>query len=532
MSSFLFTLLSAVLVLAAHPLTNWPWFAWVAFVPLIHALVGVTRLRRAWWLGYLHGCVFYGGLLYWVWHLRVFAGAVAGLSYAALVAYLACYHGLFTVGVAWLLRQHPPLLERPFARLLFIPSWWALLEWVRNYALSGMSWGLLAYTQASHPLLIQIADIVGAYGVSWLIVAVNVAIGQLFRRQAWSRKLRVVSISMALLLATVSYGLWRLRQPLHGETLRVAVVQGNVPQEEKWEPGFQEQILARYEALTREAATTEPDLIIWPETAVPGLLPVEGWLLERVQQLARSVGRPLLVGTPYTPQQLLDPSLWNSAVLFERNGSITARYDKLHLVPFGEFIPFEAQLPWLRQLIVTGDFDPGTTATVFRLPVVQRPATSARLAPGRANDQPREIAFSVLICFEDVFPEMSRRVVREGARLLINITNDAWFGRSSAPYQHLQAAIFRAVEQRVPVVRSANTGVSGFIDAHGRVTQLLADPAGTHLFIAGALTHEVTVPTSGPTSLYQRWGDWWVSLCVLLVVGAIGLRLRRTARVP
>ena len=516
MTSLVLGVLSALLLLAAYPLLNVTWLAWVALVPLIHALVSVARLRRAWWLGYLHGFIFYLGLLHWLTHVTV-------AGYVLLAAYLACYHAAFAVGVAWLLRRTDGPLGHPLARLAWIPSWWVILEWIRNHALSGFGWGLLAYTQASHPSLIQPADLAGAYGVSWLIVLVNVTVGQLLRPQSLTRKVQAALVTGVVMLGVIGYGVWHLRAPATGETLRVAVVQGNIPQEEKWDRAFQESILQRYEALTREAATTSPDLIIWPETSFPGIYPVEAWVVDRTRALAQAMHAPMLVGAPTTTPQLLDPSLWNSALLFGPTGERLARYDKLHLVPFGEFIPFERQFPALRQLIVTGNFDPGHEATVFSLP--QTDSELSTLNP--------QVRFSVLICFEDVFPELSRRFTALGARLLIVITNDAWFGRTSAPHQHLQASIFRAVECRVPVVRSANTGVSGFIDAHGRLTHLVADAARNPLFIAGFATGLVTPAHAGATTLYRRWGDWWVGACAAMTAliwlwGMIFLRRVRT----
>jgi apolipoprotein N-acyltransferase len=184
---------------------------------------------------------------------------------------------------------------------------------------------------------------------------------------------------------------------------------------------------------------------------------------------------------------------YNSAVLFDPGGSVVGRYDKLHLVPFGEFVP--PGLGWIRRFIWIGDFIAGREATVFQL----------------AEEAP---AFSVLICFEDIFPELGRRFARAGAGLLINITNDAWFHRTGAAWQHAQTSILRAVELRVPVVRAANTGVSGFIDAHGRVVGTVHDAAGQTLFVPGTAIAELTVPSQAGRTGYATWGDWWlVAVC-------------------
>jgi apolipoprotein N-acyltransferase len=209
--------------------------------------------------------------------------------------------------------------------------------------------------------------------------------------------------------------------------------------------------------------------------------------------------------------------LTNSAALLGQDGSVTARYDKLHLVPFGEFVPGESVMPWLRNLLPPiGDFVPGHHYTVFSMPMRNaefgmRNGYSALRTPHSA------LQFSVLVCFEDVFPELARRFVQRGAQWLVTITNDAWFGNTAAPYQHAQASTFRAVELRVPMVRAANTGWSGCIDSRGRWVASVRDPRGEELFVEGVAVCEVTV---GDTStVYHRWGDWFAWLCLLGCLG-------------
>jgi apolipoprotein N-acyltransferase len=253
------------------------------------------------------------------------------------------------------------------------------------------------------------------------------------------------------------------------------------------------------------AAATRPDLIVWPETSVPGYLGVEEELTQRLIGLAQDAQRPLLVGSPIpviSPEVL---SLQNSAILMDDAGNLVGRYDKLHLVPFGEFIPFERAFPWLRTVLPPiGDFVPGKEYTVFRAPPVP--------------------PFSVLICFEDIFPELARRFVQEGAQWLLVITNDAWFGPTAAAYQHAQASTFRAIELRVPIARAANTGWSGCIDPAGRWLGRVRDQDGRELFVAG--THTCEVPLSPAISVYRRWGDWFAWLCLAIALIVIAGRTR------
>jgi apolipoprotein N-acyltransferase len=337
---------------------------------------------------------------------------------------------------------------------------------------------------------------------------VNVGLVLALSQRGWLRRLLPAAVSMALVLAASVYGAHRLSQRSSSPSLRVAVAQGNIPQEEKWDEALQMKIVQRYARLTRESLRLNPELIVWPETSVPGFLGVEEPLTQQMLELERSIQVPLLVGAPVKD---VSPSVWrmtNSAILLEPSGRMAQRYDKTHLVPFGEFIPLESTFPWLRDALPPiGDFAPGHDDTVFRLP---------------------ELSFSVLICFEDIFPEIARRFVAGGARLLFTITNDAWFGNTAAAYQHAQASTFRAVELRVPMIRAANTGWSGCISAQGEWLSSVRDAAGQELFVEGFAICE---PAAGPAaSAYLRWGDWFVmACCAATIAWLLALRRRRAA---
>lgn len=464
--------------------------------------------QRAFRWSYVIGVLFFLASIWWITYVTV-------LGWIILCLYLALYFGVFGF-LASRMRLRFPTSN---IQLLLVPSLWVALEYARAHLLSGFGWNLLAYSQAPWRAIIQVADVTGAWGVSFLVVLVNVSVAELV---AWRlRPLRGVprtaaiprtclALAIAAVLAALGYAAWRLPQVSGRAVVRLAVVQGNIPQEEKWEEANREKILAGYEALSVEAAATNPDLIVWPETSVPGFFGADESLTQRIFSLARTLRRPLLVGAPMyriRPEGFL---LTNSAALVDAAGDMAARHDKMHLVPLGEFVPFERAAPWLRRLLPPiGDFIPGAERTIFAL----------------ANGSQR---FSVLICFEDLFPELARRFVIDGARFLLVITNDAWFGPTAAAYQHAQASTLRAVECRVPVARAANTGWSGCIDAAGRSAGSVHDANGRELFVGGTRTCDL--PLGIGQSLYLRWGDWFAWLCVLLSVPELVSLLRRRAK--
>ena len=536
----LLALSSAVLLVLSFPNFNQPWCAWVALVPWL-VLLQHTDRRGAFWWSYLVGLVFFLSSMSWLTHLAEFGGMMALVGWVALCAYLALYFGMF----GWLVhrwgdtrrktgdqRQETSDTSRVSRRmsqvglwsqvsgLIGIPSAWVVLEYLRSHLLSGFGWNLLAYSQAHALAAIQIADLTGAWGVSYVLVTMNVAIAWMVSDQDTRTTRPSLLIAVGLALGTWLYGHHRLAQLTPPNTLRVAVVQGNVPQAEKWDETFQASILERYERLTRQAVAGNPQLIVWPETSVPGLLGLVEPLTTRVRQLARELRTPLLVGAP---MGRLEGDLWrltNSAVWLSSDGAIAMRYDKLHLVPFGEFIPGESLFPWLRNILPPiGDFVPGGDYTVFRLQSSDFSLQTSNLEPP---------AFSVLICFEDIFPDLARQCVQRGARLLLTITNDAWFGPTAAAYQHAQASTFRAVELRVPMIRAANTGWSGCIDATGRWLASVHSPTGQELFVEGLAVCEVGLGDAD--TLYRRWGDWVVWVCLSLVVGWMGSRVRVRSR--
>lgn len=524
-------IISALLLIYSFPDFNYSFLAWVALVPLLFAIKDKGPLA-AFFISYVTGFLFFLGTIYWLVHVTL-----PGMIIVA--AYLAVYFGLFgffssfalsftfsPISTKGLSHKSPAFLalmkspdyslkghaEMPtYFLMFFIPAAWVSYEWIRSNALTGFPWALLAHSQSFNLPVIQIADIFGAYGVSFLIAMVNVAaflVIQKFRRK-WNFAIPAI-IAVFLVIMTLRYGYIRLNNIFVGDKIRVSIVQGNIPQDRKWDADFREEILRRYEDLTRRAAEEKPDLIIWPETSVPGFLESEHDLFERVQSLSSNIKTPLLVGTP-REEGAGREAYYNSAVLFSADGNEVDTYDKMHLVPFGEYIPFKELFSFVEKFTHNpiGDFKAGTKYTVFKFFIqksVKEKDISWKLL--------KKIKFSCLICFEDIFPDIARKFANEGASFLVNITNDAWFGKTSAAYQHAECSIFRAVENRIPVVRSTNTGLSCFIDQKGRILSAVGS-GGRELFVTGLKSEELVL--ARPRTIYNRYGDVFAYCCMAFV---------------
>jgi apolipoprotein N-acyltransferase len=480
--------LSAVLCVLAFPRMYWWGCAWFGFIPLFFSLEGVSK-ARAFLLGYVFGVVFWTGTVSWLMHVTV-AGQII------LILYLSFYPAFFcAISSRW-------KLSSSSEALWCVPAVWVLLEYVRSHALTGFGWALLGYSQTPALAMIQIADIAGAYGVSFMVLLVNMlfyqAIGIFARKDhAPSSALKSVNLALglAMVAATIVYGWVSLRRDFSRVTpsSRVVVIQPNIPQELKWYAPARQFIIDTYVRMNRQAAAAGTDLIIWPEAALPGVLGVDQEMAREYHAVLARTGVPVLFGAVRLEQD----RYYNSALLSGKDGIIETRYDKMHLVPFGEYVPLKKFLPWLEAVVPIGDMTAGSEYVCF---------------PNGG------LVFAALICFEDVFPEISREFVRRGADVLVNMTNDAWYMYSSAAEQHFQASIFRAVENRRYLVRSANTGVSGFVNPQGRVLEAVRTQRGDLIFGQGQAQCVVHAPEVKET-FYTRYGDVFVLLCC----GVIGL---------
>lgn len=488
----LFAILSGVMLTASFPPGNTAWMAWVALIPLLRAISGKSR-RTAFTLGFTAGVAHYATLVYWI---MVVLGHYGGLPWfisLGVLGLFCVYLSLYPAVFAFCAR----VLQGSRMRALSLGTVWVGLEFVRAKALSGFPWCLLGHTQYQSLHLIQTADLAGVYGLSFLLVAVNTLMDHLFFdlqsfRQRW-RKMEGVLVAF-LLITNLAYGIQRLQEftekrSLHRPFLRLAIVQGNIDQSVKWSPVYQEKTVSIYEELTLSARPFKPDLVLWPETAVPFFFQDHSPLAQQVIDLARSLQTVLLFGSPAYHSGPEGERFYNRAYMLSPEGLVTGSYDKNHLVPFGEYVPLKRFLPFVRRLVpAAGDFVAGSEPTPLSIPT---------------------LSVGVLICFEVIFPELAGAQVRSGAHLLTNLTNDAWFGMTSAPHQHLSMAAFRAVETRRPLIRAANTGISAVILPSGEI----ALHGG--LFQREVLTERVA-PEGSAITFYTAHGDLFAGILLIL----------------
>lgn len=488
--------MSAGLLILSFPNFNIWLFAWFGFVPVFFALKDKSR-KDAFFLFFITGIIFWSGIIYWLAHVTLVGTIV-------LILYLALYFAIFGLIIRACTKHSTPYV------LIFIPSVWVLLEYVRGHFFTGFPWALLGYSQYLNLPVIQVADITGVWGISFLVMLVNVGIVEIIwaiRNKLRLRLKRIIIFLISVLILTLGYGYYRIngiRLPIgrQGTRMKISVIQGNIPQELKWDERYSEFVLEKYLKLSRLAAKENPQMIIWPEAAVPGILGEDDWVYKEIFSLAKEMKIPLLAGAVVKDRG----NYFGSALLIDTAGIIVGRYDKLHRVPFGEYIPLKNTFPFLETIVPIGDIQRGREYTIF------------------------PSGFAVLDCFEDVFPELARKFVKRGAGFLVNITNDAWYKESSAPWQHLQASVFRAVENRVYLARAANTGVSGFISPTGKIISLVKDKSGRALFVDGLDTGEVNILQAKP-AFYTRFGDIFVLICLIMVlVGIIPQFFRKGRR--
>jgi apolipoprotein N-acyltransferase len=495
----LLALLTSALLLSASPgIITLPQLAWLALVPLFWSLKNQPP-RKAALLGLICGLAYYLPLLYWIVIVLATHGQVplpiAVLALVLLALYMSGYLALF----AFLCAKTGPRLSL----LVFAPACWVALDLLRGLLFTGFPWMDLAYTQYNLPPLIQVADLAGHHGLTFLLVLANVLLftlaASLVRRKATSPP-AIIAVAAALLLMASGYNLWRMQTMptalAQAEQMEAAVAQGNIPQDQKWQPAFQRETVDTYLRLSQELfAAKKPQLVVWPETALP-FYPYEHPLFLRLHsELTRPYRTFLLTGAPHREKVSPDEPITyaNSAFLLSPDGLVVGRYDKQHLVPFGEYIPLRWLLGFASPLVETlGAFTPGQSNTPLS-------CENSRIG--------------VLICFESIFPEISRRQATAGANLLVTVTNDAWFGRSSAPWQHLAMGVFRAVETRKTLVRAANTGISAFIDPLGRIQ------GASPLFAEYARSQPVAL-LNGLTC-YVRWGYLFPWGCLFLTLAGL-----------
>ena len=483
----LLAVLSGVLLTASFPPGKLDWMSWFALVPLLKSL-DRGYPYRAFKLGLIAGAAHYLTLMYWIvvvlghyGNLNIF---VSLGSFLLLCLYLALYPAFFSSLIT--------CLKGSRFVPIFMACFWVGLEYVRAKLLTGFPWCLLGYTQYKHLYLIQIADLCGVYGLSFLIVFINGLIYcLLFERHdrvdgffgTGFQKTQVL-IAGLMLGGTIAYGHYCLSEGRmkkeSRQCVRAAVIQGNIDQSIKWDPAYQAETMATYQRLTRTTYGFKPELIVWPETSVPFFFQDNPKFSPEVFALVKESGAALIFGCPAYKQIAGMTKYYNRAYLITPDDQPPQYYDKVHLVPFGEYVPLKRFFPFVNRLVpAAGDFEAGDRVATLR---------------------DRDLAIGILVCFEAIFPELARTHKMRGANILVNITNDAWFGRTGAPYQHLSMAVFRAVENRMPLIRAANTGFSVFIRPQGEIA------------VSGALFSRETLNafvdiSNLPLTFYARTGD-------------------------
>jgi apolipoprotein N-acyltransferase len=505
---FVLAVLSGVLLALSFPKYGHPAFAWIALAPVLVAVTGRAQpVRRAFTLGLVTGIVYFTGTLYWLVETMTTFGGLptwqAAFAAAVLILYLSLFPALFA------------LIQSRFARtygrraLLLAPFVWIASEMGRTYILDGFPWELLGYSQAAVLPVAQLASVVGVYGLSGFVTMVSAAAAYaaLERRAA---RWRVVGAVALIVLAAGMWGAFRLRGSAltrEGTPVRVAVVQGNILQDQKWDPALRDAIMRRYIEMTRDSIGRGARFILWPESATPAAYERDVARGEAIRRLAREANVTLLIGSDqYEPILPIDQGtpqerIYNAAYLIQPDGFTAAIYRKIHLVPFGEYVPFKRVLFFVGPLVESvSDFTPGTETLL--LPVAGHQASTA-------------------ICYEVIYASLMRAFVTRGSELLTTITNDAWYGWSSAAYQHWQQASLRSIEEGRYLARAANTGISGFVDPYGRVLQQ------SGMFQSAVMTEDVRFLTA--RTIYNRIGDLAGWLSVALTAAAL-LATRRRVR--
>lgn len=494
--------------------------AWVAPACLLMALRGAPP-RRAGAIGFAAGLLAHAAVLHWIYVVTVVYGhappAVGVVAPVLLAAYVAAFTAAFGALAAW-------LAARGAGSPLVLAATWTVLDHARSFVLTGFPWATLGYAQHANPVLVGLAPFTGVYGLSFVSVlgaAVALGLAGRARELVGTRRQAGVgaAVGAALLVLGATHGAWL--PEVSGPTVRMAVLQGNIDQGVKWSPDWAQRTLSIYESLSRRAAEEGARVVIWPETAVPGSPDGDPALSQRLADLAAEIDATLVVGAvgiDGLDRGFDRARLHDSAFVFDPDGTFRGRYDKTHLVPFGEYLPLRGLLGRFIRAVATGSAGRDVAAG---------PAPRALTLAPEPGEGGRSLTVGIPICYELLFPDLMRRFVVDGAGVLLGITNDAWYGRTGAPFQFLAITALRSAETGVWTARAANTGVSAFIDPRGRVHERTA------IFERDLRVRDVPVrETAKPVTFYARHGDLFAWACwagVGLAAASARLRRRRPA---
>jgi apolipoprotein N-acyltransferase len=484
-SAYSLSLLSAVLLIISQAPISLFFVASFALVPLLYSLkTGQKKFNFV--KGFISGVLCYLGLVYWVVvAMNTYGGIsipLALLTLFLLVCYMALYMGLFTCFIAYLRDQ----FSVPFS--LSGPLAWVVLEYARGIFMSGFPWSNLAHSQYNFLVFIQIASVTGTYFISFLLVAINCLIYETLYQKRFP--LAYGSIVVTLVAACLVFGSYRLHESIKGD-VPVSIIQGNIRQDIKFDESYKNSIIDTYTTLSVEHGKGA-SLVIWPETAMPFIF-FSDQSRYAIESIPQSLSNHLLFGTVSKDSR---GRFYNTAYMIGKRGEIEGEYSKVHLVPFGEYTPLAPYFPFLEEIsVAAGNFFSGPN--------------HSPIASGAGK-------MGMLICYEGVYPYISNDTVSHGADVLVNITNDAWFGKTSAPYQHFAFYIFRAIETDRFVLRAANTGISAIIDPRGRTL------AKTGIFQKAVLNG--TFSSRKSKTPYVAYGDYFVLLSLLALIAIITFR--------
>ncbi len=506
-------LTTGLMLTAAFPDSDLFYLAFAALVPLLVSMESMT-VRQCFFAGFVAGFSHFMTLIYWIVPTVTIYGGLHPLLAISVLTLLCLYLALYLGGFALLLKKlDPPPGVMPLGGACV----WVGLEYIRTHALTGFPWGVLGYSQHSNRLLVQAADLTGVLGLSFILVVCNFCLARLVLYIRSSRPtgtgkalLAVLSYTLILVAVSLAYGRARLQAVdlliQAAAKPRICVVQGNIRQDLKWDKSFKEATLERYGRLSLASVEQGPDLIIWPETAMPFYYGYDKVYSDQVDAYIQKAKTHFLIGSPALETTEGIHRFYNRAYMVNPLSQVTATYDKNHLVPFGEYVPLEPYLSFLGKITAqAGNFSTGDKS----------------FTPLAFKDHKT----GVLICFEILFPGIAAEFVKNGADLLTTMTNDAWFGYTSAARQHFSIAVLRAVETRRSVVRAANTGISGFIDPTGQAMET------TRLFTTTRILQPV--PALSEISFYTLYGDLLaiaalVAICLGFMVKGINKIMRRS----
>ena len=493
--------LSGLLLTMSFPKAGLFWIAFTAFIPFFFVIKDTTP-KQSGFYGMIFGLSHFFSLLSWMIYTLNTYGFLPLFLCIPILFLLAFYLSLYTTAFAWLIVR---FFKTRFAFIFAAPALWITLEYIRAHALTGFPWEITGYSQYRFLHLIQLSDIMGVYGVSFVILTVNTALFTVllfsFNKEWHGQKITgktvapIIIVTALIFLSAIIYGQKRLNDVTalsqKNNKTTISVIQGNIDQSLKWKKEYQLKTIDKYIDLSGQASLNNPDLVVWPETAAPFYYLYNQNLTNRIIESVDQTKAAHLIGSPSFKRKNKSFVFFNSAFLTTPEGVTEDKYNKVHLVPFGEYVPMKKFLPFIKKMTEqSGNFLPGEKGKILAY---------------------RNLRIGVQICFEVVFPDLTRAAVNNGANIIINMTNDAWFGKKSAPFQHFSMVVFRAVENRRAVARAANTGISGFIDPAGRII------AQTDLFKDAHLTEKL--PIFNKISFYTKYGDLFVGLCILLIIG-------------